>query len=245
MTDCGPTYPPPAETANPPVLVPPPPGRSRLIETPGEGRPIYTGVRECDVVTAVKRGLREYLEQVYLDVLGNRVQFARVTEVWGDTDEVAVYPGLAIMARDEVEYDAASFTPSLDTTPVTALPTDPHDQLTYLVKYAEASIPLVIELHTTSPEERVSCSMLLEDALNPVDWMYGFRLQLPHYFNQIAVFEPVRVQQTDSEDNARRRWRPGSVFLTAHASVVRTRSLPGLRVQASIETTDGSDGTEL
>jgi hypothetical protein len=87
--------------------------------------------------------------------------------------------------------------------------------------------------------------MLLEDALNPVDWMYGFKLQLPHYFNQIAVFEPMKTQMLDSEDNSRKRWRPGSVFLTARASVVRTRSLPGLQPLASIEVTDGSDGSEL
>ena len=227
------------------MLVPPPPGPSRLIISPGEGRPTYTATRETDAVTAVKRGLREYLEQVYLDVLGVRVQFARVLEVWAETDEIAVYPAAVIHARDEAEYDASGLTPALNVTPVVARPGDPAEHRTYLVKYSEVRVPLVVELHTTSPEERVGCSMLLEDALNPVDWMYGFRLQLPHYYNQIAVYEPVRAQQLDSEDSARRRWRPGSVLLTASVSLVRARSLPGLRPQVSIEVTDPTGEAEL
>lgn len=243
MTSCPPIVSTPEELASPPVLVPPPPGLTRLITSPSEGRPTYTANRECDAVTALKRGLREYLEQVYLDVLGVRVLFQRVLEVWAESDEVASYPAAVVMARDEAEYDAAGFTPSLDVTPIVVRPEDPASQKTYLVKYSEVTAPLVIEMHCTSAEERVQCSMLLEDALNPVDWMYGFKLQLPHYFNQVAVFEPMKTQQLDSEDNARRRWRPGTVFLSGQLSVLRARSLPGLQPQASIEVTDGSTGS--
>jgi len=245
MSDCNDPQIPPPEAVNPPVLVPPPLGRTTLITRPSDVRSTYTANRECDAVTAVKRGLREYLEQVYLDVLGVRVRFERVTEVWSEPEQTAKYPGAAIMARDEAEYDAASLTPTLDTTPVQSLPGDSPERKTYLVRYSEATIPLVVELHTSNPEERIQCSMLLEDALNPVDWMYGFKLQLPHYFNQIAVYEPMRTQMLDSEDNARRRWRPGSVFLTARASVIRSRALPGLRPLVDLEVTDGCDGGDL
>lgn len=240
MSECPPTPVTPEELESPGIIVPPPPGRTRLITTAGDGRPTYTANRECDAVTAVKRGLREYLEQVFIDVAGERVYFQRVMEAWAESDDVARYPACAIMARDEADYDASSLTPSLDTTAVSPMYSSPAERRTFLVKYAEVTVPLVIEVHTSSPEERVHTSMLLEDALNPVDWMYGFKLQLPHYFNQIAVFEPVKTQQLDSEDNARRRWRPGTVFLSASISLVRSRSLPGLLPQVSIEVTDPS-----
>lgn len=240
MTDCGPPSLPPEELENPPVLIPPPPGRTRLITSPAEERTVYTSNRECDVVTAAKRGLREYLEQVYLDVAGVRVRFQKVVEVWAEPDEVAVYPGAVVTAHDQAEYDAAAMTPRLDTVPVARAIDSPPDEQQYLVKYAEATIPLVIEVHSTSPEERISCAMLLEDALNPVDWMFGFKLQLPHYFNQIAVFEPVRTQLLDNEADAQRRFRPGSVFLEAQVSVFRVRSLPSLQPRAQVTVEDGS-----
>ena len=241
MDGCDPAPLPPEEIESPPPLVPPSPGLTRLITSAAEPRAQYTVNRECDAVTAVKRGLKEYLEQVYLDVLGVRVRFQKVVEVWAESDEVARYPGAAVMAYDDADYEAGSMTPRLDITAVVQRPDDPSDERTYLVKYSEATVPLVVEVHTTSPEERVGVAMLLEDALNPVDWMFGFKLQLPHYFNQIAVFEPVRTQILDTEDAARRRFRPGSVFLSAQVSVLRARSLPTLQPRATVEVVNPMD----
>lgn len=234
MAGCDPDPPPPPELPSPPLLVPPPAGRSRLITRRDEPAPVYTGVRECDVVTAAKRGLREYLEQAHLDFYGQRVRFQRVTEQWGESDETMVLPAACIQARDEATYDTGSMQPRVISDPV-GINSDGTNQ--YLVRYCEVVVPLVIEIHTSSPEERSQVSMLLEDALNPVDWMYGFKIDLPHYFGQRCVFDPVKTQQLDSEDSARRRWRPGSVLLTAQLSLVRVRSLPTFTPLVSVGVT--------
>lgn len=233
---CDPPPPAPPELPSPPELVPPPAGRSRLVTRREAASPL-TGNRECDAVTALKRGLREYLEQVSLDFAGVRVRFERVLEQWAEAEEVLRMPAAVVQARDEATYDASSLTPNVIELPLDGL--GQSRRRSYLVKYAEVSAPLVIEVHASSPEERSQVSMLLEDALNPVEFMYGFQLDLPHYFNQRAVYEPVKTQQLDSEDAARRRWRPGSVFLTGQLSLYRVRSLPTLRPQLSVTVDDG------
>lgn len=233
MSCCDAPPPDPEELPRPPDLVPVPDGRTRLVSRRRSPAPVLTGNRECDAVTALKRGLREYLEQVSLDFAGVRVRFERVLEQWAETEEVMRLPAAVIQARDEATYESTGFTPSVVEVALPGLASQ------YLVKYSEVIAPLVIEIHTSSPEERSQVSMLLEDALNPVEFMYGFQLDLPHYFNQRAVYEPVKTQQLDSEDAARRRWRPGSVFLTGQLSLYRVRSLPTLRPQLSVTVDDG------
>jgi hypothetical protein len=142
-------------------------------------------------------------------------------------------PTAVIQARDEAVYEASGFTPRIYDEPLAGH--GDSERLSYLVKYSEVIVPLVIEIHTSSPEERSQVSMLLEDVMNPVDWMYGFKLDLPHYFNQRAVFEPVKTQQLDSEDSARRRWRPGTIFLAGQISLVRIRSLPKFSPQVVVD----------
>lgn len=240
-TQCPPGPPPPEELPGSPLLVPPPFGGTRLVTLAKEPPPVYTDVREVDAVTALKRGLKEYLEQVYLDVAGERVRFQQVHDVWADTDQIATYPSAAIMAADQAEYDYSSFTPVLNPKLVVVHGPEPTDTKSYLVKYAEVSVRLVIEVHCSSPAERVACAMMLEDALNPVDWMYGFKLDLPHYYNQRAVFEPVTAQMLDAEGDARRRWRQGTVFLMGQISLLRVRSLPLFQPKTEVEVVDGND----
>lgn len=230
MSDpCGPPAPTPEETEGVPILVPPAPGGSTLVEYARKPRPRPTANRETDAVTALKRGLKEYLEQVHLDVYGVRIRFEQVHDVWANTDQVATFPSAAIMAVDEAEYDYSSFTPTLNPDMQVVLGSEPSDTKSYLVKYAEVAVRLACEVHCSSTDERVAVAMMLEDALNPVDFMYGFMLDLPHYYNQRAVFEPVTTQMMDSDSSARRRWRPGTVFLTGQISLLRVRSLPQFR----------------
>lgn len=233
---CDPPPPPPEELPSPPVLVPDPGATTLITFRDGVVAP-PTRRRDCDAVTAVKRGLKEYLQQVFIDVAGERVRFLQVFDAWAESDEIALYPSAAVMTRGEATFDASGFTPKVIGVPVPDATAKAGSQ-TYLVKYSEAVVPLVIEVHTSSPVERANCAMLLEDALNPVEWMYGFQLVLPHYFNQRVVYEPMTTQFNDTEDSARRRWRPGTIFLQAQISVVRPRQLPGFDPKALVTTLD-------
>lgn len=242
MNTCSPSAPPPEEIASPSVLVPPPPGPTSLVKSPNDPTQALTANRECDAVTALKRGLKEYLEQVSLNVLGQRVRFQAVHDVWAETDQVAKFPSAVVQSVGEATYDYASFAPVLDPARIVTFGAEPAQKRTYLVKYAEVVVQLALETHCSTPEERVSVAMMLEDALNPVDWMYGFKLVLPHYFNQVAVFEPATTQMLDTEADARRRWRPGTVLLAGQISVFRTRSLPALQPRVVVEVDSTAEG---
>lgn len=234
MSDCGPETPAPEEFLGTPVLTPPAPGGTSLVTLADTLPPILTKNRECDAVTALKRGLAEYLEQAYIDVLGARIRFYQVFYNHAEPEDLAKYPAALISTEGEAEYDYHGMTPVLDPKRLVIDPTEPGDERTFLVKYAEVTVNLMIEVFTSSPEERSQIAMMLEDVLNPVDWMYGFKLDLPHYFNQRAVFAPVQSQFLDTEDDARQRKRPATVTLSGQISLLRVRSLPTLDPRAEI-----------
>jgi len=206
---------------NPPALVPPPVGGTRLVTSPASCSP-PTSTRECDAVTALKRGLKEYLEQISLDVAGVRVRYVKVLDVWAEPESFAHFPSAVVQPEGDITYDASSLSPNISVKNKTP------DGL-WLVKYSEVSVALTIESHCSSPEERVQITMMLEDALNPVEWMYGFQLELPHYFNQRAHYEVHNGKMDDTSDQAVRRLRPGVITVAANVSVMRVLELPGLR----------------
>lgn len=226
---CDPPAPSP-DLENPERLVPPPVGGTTLVKRQTE-KHVLTSRRECDAETAVRRGLKEYLEQVYVDVNGVRVQYQRVFDVWAESEETAVYPSAVVTTIGDTQWDASNFTPVTNVTKTA-------DGL-YLVKYHEVVFDLVLESHCSSPQERAAIQMLLEDALNPVDWMSGFKLDLPHYFNQRVVYTPILTRFLDSSDLAIRRLRPGTITIQAQVSLLRPRKLPNMEVRTQVEVTDG------
>lgn len=240
MSSCAPEIP-TTEEPGTPIIVPPPQGGTTLVTSANAARNVLTARRDCDAVTALKRGLAEYLQQVMLDVEGARVQFQQVFYSWAEPEDGYTLPSAYVAADGEAEYDYHGLTPVLDPKNKVALPGGPAGQQAYLVKYAELKVSLACQIYTSSPDERAQVSMLLEDALNPVDWMYGFKLDLPHYFNQRAVYEPVTTVFTDSEDGARRRWRPGTVMLSGQVSVLRVRTLPLMQPRAVVTTLDADE----
>lgn len=234
MSGCPPEAPSPEESPGTPVLTPPPPGGTTLVTSAAAEPTKLTARRDCDAVTALKRGLAEYLAQVYLDVDGARVRFVQTFHSWAEPESIAKYPSAAVLSDGEAELDYHGMTPTLDPKRLVADLNTPSGHKSYLVKYAEVTVNLAVEIHCTSPEERSQVSMLLEDALNPVDWMYGFKLDLPHYFNQRVVYAPMTTMFQDAEDSARRRFRPGTVMLSGQISLLRVRSLPLLDPRAVV-----------
>lgn len=227
---CDPVYP-VIESENVSPLVPPPVGRTSLVSNPCGPKHVHTSNRECDAETAVRRGLKEYLEQVYVEVNGVDVRYQRVFDVHAEEDDLARYPSAVVSTTGDTAWDGSNFTPAMN--PIRTL-----DGYT-LTKYHEVVFDLLLESYCSSPEERVAIQMLLEDALNPVDWMSGFKLDLPHYFNQRAVFTPVSTRFMDSSELAIRRLRPGSITIQAQVSLLRPRKLPNMEVRTQVEVVDG------
>lgn len=229
---CDPPKIPPQEFQNPDLVIPPAAGLTRLVEKAGvPWSP--TGTRLCDARTAVRRGLKEYLEQVVLDREGVLFRFKRVLEVHAEFEDKALFPSALIESLGDGSYDA-HFTPTID----------PKLKLAdgrFLVKVGELSADLSIEILGTSAEERAGGFMLLEDALSPVDWRSGFLLELPHYWNARASYCLTSGSVADTDEEAARRWRRGAVLVTVTVPVYRLRTLPLMDPRARVEVDDVPD----
>lgn len=224
MSGCGPSVP-PIEPSNPPRLAVP--GETSLV-VDSEAQIVLTNREETDAIGAMRRGLAEYLATVSKDVAGARVQLHDVFEEWATSEDDNVrYPSAAVLlANGNVIYDAHSLSPTING----QLP----DGRT-VVKVSEAATDFVVEVHCSTPGERLAMAMLLEEALNPVDWMYGFRLDLPHYFGQRATFALASADLNDDETSARHGLRALRARLSGQVSVVRPRRLAPASPQLKLD----------
>lgn len=163
----------------------------------------YTLVRECDTHTALTRGLAEYLAQ--LDSPQNKqsnqtLRFSKVVTDWADPEERAKDFPLAAVYTQEAGYFG------------------PDDSFQGRIKDVcgtsesikvcnDFELTLVVDVFTTNKPERINMVMMLEDAFEPVDWMTGFRLHLPHYHGVHANFEMINLDYGEDSDKAAKRWR--------------------------------------
>lgn len=218
MPACCPTCgaPAPAPTAaarNSVQLKPGPRPISSLIVDPNMG-PTLTEVRETDTHTAMARGLAEYLGQQSVEVGGRKLQLTTYT-TWAEPENQVSYPAAAIGATEGI-YDR-SLIPSV----VQTLNKD-----TRLVAFTEFSQNLTIELWATDPRERSYLTAMIEEALNPVEWMYGFRLLLPFYHGSTAVYEMLSSQYIDSSDDAMAKYRRSQFTVKGTITAYRTLRFP-------------------
>ncbi len=99
-----------------------------------------------------------------------------------------------------------------------------------------------VEYTSNDPEERIALTMMLEDALNPVDWMFGAKIELPHYHNQFAIFELKSSHFPDNESDVISRNRLGYMTVNGQVSAVRCLDIAKLvGVDTQITVTDGNE----
>jgi hypothetical protein len=189
-----------------------------------------TGRRETDTTTALTRGLKEYLAQAVKGqaVDGRVVDLKATYDHWPETEDLAAYPALAVYSTEAGKHDTSSFT--VNTRAEGALPDGE--------RYAFASefvLNLIVELWTVDPEERLALCALIEDALYPVDWMYGARLILPHYHGVQADYTLLSTKYIDSADDAKRRWRVAQFSVEGRLPTVKVfGNIPPLAVSEAL-----------
>jgi hypothetical protein len=175
-------------------------GKSRLI-TEVDDPEVLTVERQTDCRTAILRGMREYLEQLQVAWPGGRTsRFVRVVEEFAAPEQLEKYPAASVHGPGTGKYDASRMSPRV-------LAVGDGKQNLYLQQASELVQPFVIEAWTTDKVERMAIAAMLEDALDPVEWMYGARIELPHYFNLRATYEKLTVAYDETGDDPARRWR--------------------------------------
>lgn len=175
---------------------------------------VFSSNCETDARTALTKALAEYVRQLEGPPIDQErgIYFRTVVETWAESEETAEYPGAAVYSTDEHTYDGERFTPSH---------VHQFTDGSLLFRVSELSLEINVDVYCNDPEQRVAVGKLLEDAFNPVEWMYGFILELPHYFNARASFELVRGGYEDSSSEVQRRLRKSSYALSGRLPVLR------------------------
>ena len=207
--------------------------RTRLVLAPTEKEALTRFNDSCDSRTAVCRGVMEYIQDLKVQAVGGRyLTIASANETWAQAEQQAQYPSIAVVPEGEGEYQATTFTSALG-------PQIGQPDGRWLSGRGTFSQELRIELYTNDPKSRAAMSYAIEQAFAPVDWMYGFRLVLPHYFNAIAVYEPLKISYPDTAETAIERLRTVVYHVSAQVSLLALRSYPTLKPELRVEVTTG------
>lgn len=217
----------------PPVPTPDIELRARAILTSTD-RQVLTFVRETDTRDALAEGLQQYLEDLSITWAGGReLRFVEVRKVWSVPEEPAKYPSAAIVADAPAEYEAAEMVPELEQVG------DGTGRYLRFVSEMKQSFDLVI--WATDPKERAGLVTMVQDAMNPAEFMTGLRLELPQYFGLRATYEPMDVFYDDDGESAQRRWRRAIMTISANVPVaVPVGAIPTMSTQTQVHVTDGS-----
>jgi len=97
---------------------------------------------------------------------------------------------------------------------------------------------LSVHIWTDEDAIRENALMMVEDALDPVEWMTGFMLEMPHYYNLRAVYSVERMTYEDSPDDNARRYRKLLFSIVSHSPKARRFVLPRLDPRAVVEVSD-------
>lgn len=192
-----------------------------------------TAVQETDVRTALTRGLAEYIQSCFSPTegmpAGGRVAALKaVFSDWAEPGVEAAYPSVSVYTSGRGQYMHAG-------------PPQPRRDRRlgerYIVKLSEYQTDVTVDLWAEDPAQRTGLVALLEAAFFPVDWMLGFRLDLPHYFGQRATYLLSGVTHLDTEDAARKRVRRALFELTASVALVQLRDFPAAKPRVRVEVT--------
>ena len=174
--------------------------------------------RECDVSTALARGLAEYLGQQTIEVSGRKLTVSTYS-TWAEPEANAALPAIGV-APSTGTYERSI-------SPITMIEQVDHD--VRLVAFTEFEQEMQVELWASDPKERAYLSAMIEEALNPVDWMYGLRLVLPFYHGTTATYELKACQYLDNSDDSVNRYRKALFTVEATITVYRLLTLPDSR----------------
>jgi hypothetical protein len=190
-----------------------------------------TAREESDVHSALCLGLASYLGGLSSAIDGRFLALSRVVGDWSDYDDGPVPSPSAVVGSTEV---GGYLQLSIGAAMPEKIGPDGSGRLVALTSDSIYELQeLRVEVMCEDKIQRRGVRQMLERALNPVDWMAGFRLLLPRYHNAIGEYLLVGAQQLDASDTAGASLWPLVMRLTAQCVVYHTRILPLARPSVS------------
>lgn len=211
---------------------------TRLILDPDE-KEKPSPKRTTDARTALTRGLAQYLAHAVRVVMsGREVSFKYVAENYEEWEKKAKYPAAVVWATEDGVYDKSRLTASV-------MPSAAVGDNRFVVSHAEVTQNLMLDIWAEDSRQRMALVAAVEDALCPVDWMYGVRLELGHYFNERAEYAPERFSYEDNPQNAQIRYRIAHIGVSARLPKSALFTRPPGKPRAVVTTLEFTDPTPL
>lgn len=180
----------------------------------------HTTVCLTDERSALSRGLFEYLSSNLVGEItwADQTYNIKVYGQWAEQEQQARYPAVTIYSTDELTYDQDE---ADDQAMRNDEPIMVDDSNNAIFSIGECAVRFVVECWANNPEERAAVVKIITDLLNPVTFMYGFRLVLPFYFNNVATFSLRGNLYIDNEQDAQRRYRKAVLSVQARMKHIR------------------------
>lgn len=199
-----------------------------LIKDPGY-KILLTPTYDLDVRSAVIHGLAEYLKTLSWNHGQSADRFQVVEEYQAAFGDPSQYPAACCFPRSAGQYDDNG-----------TIGNDVEDFGSYgLLYWGEFSVDLEVECFFTQPINRRRAMMAIESAAVPVEWLRGFRIQLPDYFNAVAEYSLTESNIEDNADDRTKGWYKSAYTFKANAPLYRRIDLP--RMDPVAETAVGED----
>ncbi len=212
---------------------PPTPAQETVLITDRSRVQELTDRVETDAHTALTRGLAEYMRQLEAIADGGKdVRFKIVTPDFPDAEGGEDYPSAAVWSPSTGLYDATGFAPGKP-----CIIKDDGGTLIGLQKSSELMLDLFVDVVCSDKEERTAVMLMLENGFNPVSFMYGFRLVLPHYFGVHATYELTGNQYRDDDASSIQNRRRVRLTVRANTPVISIVSGPRARIRSQVTVT--------
>lgn len=194
-----------------------------LLDWNKKNQPERTPFRRMGVRRAMAVGLQEYLEDLSAQIAGTKLQLQKVLADWAEPEDLGKYPGACVFSEGPCAYDANNFNSYVNNATKIERANNPAGGL-YLAQTSECEAKLMLQVTCQDPVSRGLIEAMLEDALVPSDEYYGLALVLPHYHNEVAVYELQSVTYEDDAGSAKQRLRVMTFELDAQLSTNVVRS---------------------
>lgn len=187
--------------------------KARLITNPRDEKELTARRQDCCIQACV-RGMADYLETLSINSDGRLLKFKAVYDKVPAPEKRAVWPAAAVLSEGECTYE--------DTQLGSASHSVISDQdARRVTSPADMRVILRITVWATDPVERSALTAMVEDALNPVDWMGGVRLELPYYHMVRADYSVVGCELQEDEALTQQGFRKASFRVQATIPLVK------------------------
>lgn len=190
-----------------------------------------TDVVECDVSTALQRGLAEYIVTQVSQYAGQQIKLASCYYEWAEQEDEVVFPTAAVRMHGDVTYDARTLSgPDINDSDEP----DHANPRKRVAEVSEAIATLRITVRSNTPQQLRQLIKMLERSLAPVDWIYGVFITLPFYYNQRAAYAKEKVTYVDTPVTAQSRQREAHILVSARLMETEVYDAPFTEVRTGL-----------